>query len=42
MIVREVRAEECLGQMVALNTGLPGICALHANSARDALVSSAL
>jgi len=38
IIVGEVRAEECLDLLLALNAGLPGICTLHANSARDALV----
>ncbi|MDE0778430.1 MAG: ATPase, T2SS/T4P/T4SS family [Nocardioides sp.] len=38
MIVGEVRAEECLDLLLALNAGLPGMCTLHANSAREALV----
>jgi pilus assembly protein CpaF len=33
-----VRAEECLDLLLALNSGLPGMCTLHANSAREALV----
>jgi len=33
-----VRAEECLDLLLALNAGLPGMCTLHANSAREALV----
>lgn len=38
IIVGEVRAEESLDMLLALNSGLPGMCTLHANSARDALV----
>ena len=38
LIVGEVRQEECLDLLVALNSGLPGMCSLHANSAREALV----
>jgi pilus assembly protein CpaF len=33
-----VRAEECLDLLLALNAGVPGMCTLHANSAREALV----
>jgi len=38
LIVGEVRQAECLDLLVALNSGLPGMCTLHANSAREALV----
>jgi pilus assembly protein CpaF len=38
IIVGEVRQEECLDLLIALNSGLPGMCSLHANSAREALV----
>ncbi|GAA1944099.1 CpaF family protein [Nocardioides hwasunensis] len=38
IIVGEVRAAECLDLLLALNSGLPGMCTLHANSAREALV----
>jgi pilus assembly protein CpaF len=38
LIVGEVRQEECLDLLLALNSGLPGMCTLHANSAREALV----
>ena len=38
IIVGEVRAGECLDLLLALNAGLPGMCTLHANSAREALV----
>ncbi|MBM9460852.1 CpaF family protein [Nocardioides sp. zg-536] len=40
LIVGEVRAEECLDLLLALNAGLPGMCTLHANSAREALVKA--
>ncbi len=33
----EVRQEECLDLLIALNSGLPGMCSLHANSAREAV-----
>ncbi len=38
LIVGEVRAEEALDMLLALNAGLPGMCTVHANSAREALV----
>jgi pilus assembly protein CpaF len=38
LIVGEVRQEECLDLLIALNSGIPGMCTLHANSAREALV----
>ena len=38
VIVGEVRQEECLDLLIALNSGLPGMCSLHANSAREAIV----
>ena len=38
VIVGEVRAEECLDLLLALNAGLPGMASLHANSGREALV----
>jgi pilus assembly protein CpaF len=37
IVVGEVRQEECLDLLIALNSGLPGMCTLHANSAREAL-----
>ena len=40
VIVGEVRAEECLDLLLALNAGLPGMCTIHANSAREALVKA--
>ncbi|MDQ2751386.1 MAG: Flp pilus assembly complex ATPase component TadA, partial [Actinomycetota bacterium] len=38
LVVGEVRQEECLDLLIALNSGVPGMCTLHANSAREALV----
>ena len=37
IIVGEVRQEECLDLLIALNSGLPGMCSLHANSGREAV-----
>ncbi|MDO5740409.1 MAG: ATPase, T2SS/T4P/T4SS family [Ornithinimicrobium sp.] len=37
IIVGEVRQEESLDLLIALNSGLPGMCTLHANSAREAI-----
>jgi len=37
IIVGEVRQEESLDLLIALNSGLAGICTLHANSARGAV-----
>jgi pilus assembly protein CpaF len=38
LVVGEVRSEECMDLLLALNAGLPGMCTIHANSAREALV----
>jgi pilus assembly protein CpaF len=37
LIVGEVREAEALDLLIALNSGLPGMCSIHANSGRDAL-----
>lgn len=37
IIVGEVREAESLDMLIALNSGLPGMASLHANSARDAV-----
>jgi len=37
IIVGEVREAESLDLLIALNSGLPGMSSIHANSARDAL-----
>lgn len=38
LIVGEVREAEALDLLVALNSGVPGMCSIHANSAREAVV----
>ncbi len=38
LVVGEVREAECLDLLIALNSGVPGMCSIHANSAREALV----
>jgi pilus assembly protein CpaF len=38
LVVGEVRQEECLDLLIALNSGIPGMCSIHANSAREALL----
>src|SRR3712207_3925296 len=38
LLVGEVRAEEALDLLVALNAGVPGMCSVHASSAREAVV----
>jgi pilus assembly protein CpaF len=38
LVVGEVRHAESLDLLIALNSGLPGMCTLHANSAREALM----
>jgi len=37
LVVGEVREAEALDLLIALNSGLPGMCSIHANGARDAL-----
>jgi pilus assembly protein CpaF len=37
LIVGEVREAESLDMLIALNSGLPGMCSVHANSAHDAI-----
>ena len=38
IVVGEVREAEALDLLIALNSGLPGMCSIHAKSARHALV----
>ncbi|MFI7586692.1 CpaF family protein [Spongisporangium articulatum] len=38
LIVGEVRQAESLDLLLALNSGLPGMCTVHANSAREAVM----
>ncbi|HZB51674.1 MAG TPA: ATPase, T2SS/T4P/T4SS family [Mycobacteriales bacterium] len=40
LVVGEVRQAEALDLLLALNSGVPGLCTLHANSARQALVKA--
>ena len=42
LVVGEVRQEECLDLLVAMNAGMPSMCSVHANSARDALTKLSL
>ncbi|WP_061960704.1 CpaF family protein [Demequina flava] len=37
IVIGEVREAEALDMLIALNAGVPGMCTLHANSARDAI-----
>jgi pilus assembly protein CpaF len=37
LIVGEVREAESLDLLIALNSGIPGMCSIHANGAREAL-----
>jgi pilus assembly protein CpaF len=37
LVVGEVRQDECLDLLIALNSGIPGMCSVHANSAREAI-----
>jgi pilus assembly protein CpaF len=38
LVVGEVREAEALDLLIALNSGLPGICTIHSNSAESALL----
>lgn len=38
LVVGEVREAESLDLLIALNSGVPGACTIHANSAHDALM----
>jgi pilus assembly protein CpaF len=42
IIVGEVRQAESLDLLIALNSGLPGMCTIHANSAREAVTKMCL
>jgi pilus assembly protein CpaF len=37
IVVGEVREAESFDLLIALNSGLPGLCTIHANSAQDAI-----
>ena len=38
LVVGEVRQEEALDLLIALNSGMPGMASVHANSAREAVI----
>ncbi|MDO4887344.1 MAG: ATPase, T2SS/T4P/T4SS family [Actinomycetaceae bacterium] len=38
IVIGEVRAAEAFDLLVALNSGVPGACTIHANSAREAIL----
>jgi pilus assembly protein CpaF len=40
--VGEVRQEECLDMLLALASGIPGMCSVHAGSAREAIAKLCL
>lgn len=42
LVVGEVREAEALDLLIALNSGIPGACSIHANSAKDALAKLSL
>lgn len=37
LVVGEVRGAEALDMLIAMNSGIPGLCTIHANSAEEAL-----
>jgi len=37
LVIGEVRQEECLDLLVAMNSGMPSMCSLHANGAKEAI-----
>lgn len=37
LVIGEVREAESFDLLIALNSGLPGLCTIHANSAKDAI-----
>ncbi|MEN9741520.1 MAG: hypothetical protein RIR66_476 [Actinomycetota bacterium] len=37
LVIGEVRQEECLDLLVAMNAGMPSMCSIHANSAKQAI-----
>jgi len=42
LVIGEVRQEECLDLLIAMNSGMPSMCSLHANGARQALAKLCL
>ena len=37
LVIGEVRQAECLDLLVAMNSGMPSMCSIHANGAREAI-----
>jgi pilus assembly protein CpaF len=42
LVVGEVRQGECLDLLVAMNSGMPSMCSVHANGAREAIAKLCL
>ncbi len=42
LVVGEVRQAECLDLLVAMNSGMPSMCSIHANGAREAIAKLCL
>ena len=42
LVVGEVRETECLDLLVAMNSGMPSMCSVHANGAREAIAKLCL
>jgi pilus assembly protein CpaF len=42
LVVGEVRQGECLDLLVAMNSGMPSMCSIHANGAREAIAKLCL
>ena len=42
LVVGEVRQEECLDLLVAMNSGMPSMCSVHANGAKEAVAKLCL
>lgn len=42
LVVGEVRQEECLDLLVAMNAGMPSMCSIHASSAKQAIAKMCL
>lgn len=42
LVIGEVRQEECLDLLIAMNSGMPSMCSIHANNARAAIAKMCL
>ncbi|MBU6348472.1 MAG: Flp pilus assembly complex ATPase component TadA, partial [Actinomycetales bacterium] len=42
LVIGEVRQAECLDLLVAMNSGMPSMCSIHANGAREAVAKLCL